>query len=329
MSVAVSIVFTGLCALVAEGDRRPAQVLLVDARGVGEVEGVMLPEHAPTLVASLSTLANPETSGPTRVVAAWPGRGSAAASPPGRGFGVPEQIGIWDLQGSEVRIRVPGREGAGVTLYEPAPSQSSWPAPPRDTGDPAAWRDLRFVPDMKALAGDGRIDPALVATGDAPGGGLPQRLAARIHLDRGRLEAGIPSQTVFRGSVFEFRAAGMAPRLRQALTDAVRWSLETDAEAVVIEIAPSDGGPVKRLVLSPSDVPHDLFISNLPAENVAADAHHDMSEEDMAALHFGAYYALLMHEPAEKPMPRRWLAPAERKATGLSGTTMCPPSRFP
>ena len=82
MSVAVSIVFTGLCALVTDGGRRPAQVLLVDAKAVGEVRGVTLPEHAPTLVAALSTLANPEASGPTRVVTAWPGRGSAAASPP-------------------------------------------------------------------------------------------------------------------------------------------------------------------------------------------------------------------------------------------------------
>ena len=328
MSIAVSIVFTGLCALVTDGGRRPAQVLLVDAKAVGEVRGVTLPEHAPTLVAALSTLANPEASGPTRVVTAWPGRGSAAASPPSRGFGIPEQIGIWDLAGSEVRIRVQGREAGGVELYEPPQGKSSWPRPPRDLLDPAAWRDLRFVPDMSTLAGDGRIDLALMSADDGTEAVLPPRVAARVHLGDGRLEAVIPSQKVFRDSTFEFGAPGAEPKLRQAVTDAVRWSLETEATAVVIEIVPVAGGSVKRLVLAPNAMPHGLFISNLPAENVLGDAHHGLSEEEMAALHFGAYYALLLHEPAEKPVPRLWLGTGDRKATGNVGTTLCPPSRF-
>ena len=100
MSAAVSIVFTGLCALVAGGEGRSAQVLLADAKGVGEIGGIALPEHAPTLVVSLSALANAETSGPSRVVTAWPGRGSAAATPPGRAFGVPEQIGDLGPEGN-------------------------------------------------------------------------------------------------------------------------------------------------------------------------------------------------------------------------------------
>jgi len=328
MSLAVSIVFTGLCALVATDDRRPAQVLLVDAQGVGEIDGVALPEHVPTLVASLGTLANAETSLPSRVIATWPGRGSAAASPQGRGFGVPEQVGIWDLAGSEIRIKVQGREGQGVELYRPPTGTSSWPRPPADVGDPAAWRDLRFVPDMKALVGDGRIDPALVATDVETPTILPQRVAARVHLDGGRLEAVVPSQKIFRDSIFEFSAAGREPKLRQAVSDAVRWSLETDAPTVVIEIVPLAGGPVKRLVLAPDASAHELFISNLPAEDVHANAHHARSEEELAALHFGAYYALLMHEPAERPMPRRWRGPDARAATGNVGTTMCPPGRF-
>jgi hypothetical protein len=151
---------------------------------------------------------------------------------------------------------------------------------------------------------------------------------ARVRLDRGRLESAIPSQRIFRDLTFEFSGGGTEPKLRQALTDAVRWSLETDAAAVVIEIVPLDGGPVKRLVLAPSATAHDLFISNLPAENVPGNAHHAMSEEEMAGLHFGAYYQLLMHEPAQRPVPRRWLAPEAPKATGNMGTTLCPPARF-
>ena len=67
MGIAVTVVFTGLCALVTGGDRAPGQVLLVDAKGLGEVGGVELPDHAPTLVVSLSSLANAETSRPDRV----------------------------------------------------------------------------------------------------------------------------------------------------------------------------------------------------------------------------------------------------------------------
>ena len=106
MSVALSIVFTGLCALVTDGDRAPAEVLLVDAQGVGKVNGVLLPEHAPTLVVGLSSLANAETSYPTRVVLGSPDRGNSAG-----------QIGIWDLAGSEVRIRVQGAQPAGIQLF--------------------------------------------------------------------------------------------------------------------------------------------------------------------------------------------------------------------
>jgi len=76
MTVALSIVFTGLCALVTNGDRKPAQVLLVDASGVGEVDGVALPAHVPTLVARLATLAKAESSQPTRVVGKGRGRGA-------------------------------------------------------------------------------------------------------------------------------------------------------------------------------------------------------------------------------------------------------------
>ena len=68
MSVGLSIAFTGLCALVADGSGAPGEVLLVDAVGIGEVGGVILPEHAPTLVVNLRDLANPDSERPDRVV---------------------------------------------------------------------------------------------------------------------------------------------------------------------------------------------------------------------------------------------------------------------
>lgn len=323
MGIAVTVVFTGLCALVTGGDRAPGQVLLVDTKGLGEVGGVELPDHAPTLVVSLSSLANAETSRPDRVLTTWPGNSSLA----GVGAIAADQIGVWDLGGSDVRVRVQGDDRAGVDLSPPSERASSWPEPPRDVNDSEAWRDLRFVADMRALAGDGRIDPSLIVGIEANGNKLPRALAARFHLGGGRLDAAIPSQATYRDDVFEFRAVGGELRLRQALTDTISWTLESDAPAVVIEIIPVTGGPVKRLVLARSTLPHRVFVSNLPAENTHGHAHEAQTEAQLAALHFGAYYELLKVKPALRPLPLLWMA-RPRPATGVMGPLICPPALF-
>ena len=315
MSVALSIAFTGLCALIGNGDGKPGEILLVDAKGIGDVGGATLPAHAPTLVVNLRDLANPETSGPTRIIASAPNRTSRV-----------DQLGVWDLTGSEIWIRPQGEVGTGVQLFLPSRDNTSWPEAPSDVHDPAAWRDLRFVPNMKSLVGDGRIDPALVGNRD----GLPRSVAARVHLDGGLLEGAIPSQEEYRNQIFEFSSRSTDRTVRQAMTDTVQWTLQTDAGAVVIDIVPTAGGPAKRLLLAPSATPHRLFVSNLPAENPShAGDHHAMNDEEVAALHFGAYYKLLMHEPADKPLPRLSHSQIDRKGAGFAGTAYCPPAMFP
>jgi hypothetical protein len=325
MNIGLSIVFSGLCALVTDGGGRGSgQVLLVDAKGVGEVGGVALPEHAPTLVVSLASLANAESSRPSRVVVAWPGD-SGAEGAAGASVAAPGQVGLWDLAGSEVRIRVPGGPTRGLRVFRPSDASSSWPQPPRNANDPASWRDVRFVADMATLTGDGRIDPGLVAAGDGPPN-LPSSVSARVLLDAGLLEAGVPSDETYRDDWFEFRSPGNGPKLRQALTDTILWSL--DAEAVVIEITPVGGGSSRQLVLKPRAARHQVFISNMPAEVVGPDHHHATSVEEMAALHFGAYYRLLRNRPAEEPLPRPWVPPGMREGTGVIGPIMCPPAAF-
>lgn len=318
MSIALSIAFTGLCALIGDGDGRPGEILLLDTRGVGQVDGVALPEHAPTLVVSLNDLANPDSSRPTRVIAGTPG-------PSGR----VDQLGLWDLTGSEVRIRTQGGEGPGLQFFQPSKNETSWPAAPRDAQDPASWRDLRFVPNMKALVGDGRIDPALTGGGDAGASGLPRSVAARIHLDAGLLQGAIPSQETYRDDVFEFRSAKLERTLRQAVTDTMQWTLQTDAAAVVIDIIPVKGGPTKRLLFAPSATPHRVYVSNLPAENPSQEhSHHAMSDEEMGALHFGAYYRLLLKEPADKPLPELLNPEGVRRGSGFARPLICPPAMF-
>jgi hypothetical protein len=312
MSVALSIAFTGLCALIGGGDGQPGQILLLDAKGVGEVRGVSLPEHAPTLVVSMNDLANPESSRPTRVVAGRPSQSGRI-----------DQLGIWDLTGFVVRIRAQGSESKGLQLFQPSKGETSWPAPPRNAQDAAAWRDLRFVPNMKALVGDGRINPALLGSDDDAPSRLPPPVAARVYLDAGLLEGALPSQETYREDLFEFRSDDLERPLRQALTDTVQWTLQSEAAAVVIDLVPAAGGEVKRLLLAPSATPHRLFVSNLPTENSVHASSHATNDQDMSGLHFGAYYALLMEQPTRTPLPA--IASAERSPKGVGGVrpTIC------
>ena len=79
---------------------------------------------------------------------------------------------------------------------------------------------------MTSIAGDGRIDPELLTNS---AGTLPRGVAARIYLDTGLVEAGLPSRDEYRDDVFEFAANANRRALRQALTDTLRWSLEKRA----------------------------------------------------------------------------------------------------
>ncbi|PYQ17495.1 MAG: hypothetical protein DMF80_00445 [Acidobacteria bacterium] len=314
----MSIAFTGLCALIGDVDGKPAEILLLDTRGIGQVGGVTLPVHAPTLVVSLDDLANPDSSRPTRVIAGTPGQSLRL-----------QQLGVWDLTGSEVRIRAQGGGSTGLQFFRPSKDETSWPEPPRNVHDPASWRDLRYVANMKALVGDDRIDPALTSNGDPGLTPLPRSVAARVHLDAGLLEGGIPSQETYRDDVFEFRSNRSGHTLRQPLTDTVQWTLQTEAAAVVIDITPVEGGQAKRLLLAPSATPHRIFVSNLPAENVShASAHQAMSDEEMSALHFGAFYTLLLNEPVDKLLPELWRAPSGRRGAGMIRPMFCPPAMF-
>jgi hypothetical protein len=180
---------------------------------------------------------------------------------------------------------------------------------------------------MKALVGDGRIDPALLGGSDAATS-LPRSVATRIRLDAGLLEGAIPSQETYRDELIEFKSGGSRSTLRQALTDTVQWTLRTEAAAVVIELIPVTGGETKRLLLAPSATSHRLFVSNLPAENSAHSSAHATHGQDMSGLHFGAYYALLMEQPALMPLPVLSGAAEPRKAVSGVRPVQCYPAMF-
>jgi hypothetical protein len=313
MSVALTIAFTGLCALVDAGNGKPAHLLLLDAKGAGPVAGMNLPAHAPTLVLNLRALTNPQGSEPTRVFVVAPGT---------------DQIGYWDLTGTEVRVRVQGGGDSGLQFFEPSTGETSWPEVPSSYNDPASWRDPRFVADLRVIGGDGRVHPRFVDEGES-GSSLPPAIASRFHLDAGLIEGGIPSQETHRRDLFEFRGGSSEHAWRQALTDTINWTLRSEASAVVIEIVPVAGGPAKRLLLAPSATPHRVFVSNLPVDNgLEADRHHAMSDEEMGALHFGAFYSLLKEAPASMPLPMPLLASAPRRGASGLRPAHCAPVRL-
>jgi hypothetical protein len=61
---------------------------------------------------------------------------------------------------------------------------------------------------------------------------------------------------------------------------------------------------------------------------VAAHAHHTVTEEEMAALHFGVYYRLLMNKPTVMPLPQLWNKATSQARTGVTGSAICPPAVF-
>ena len=159
----LSIAFTGFVRWWVTERGVGEEVLLVDAVGVGVVRGCRLPEHAPTLVISLGGAANPD-SGPAQPR----DRGDARRGGPGRPT---RSLGLEGIRGAHTAAG----GSAALRLFQPTANETSWPEPPQNTQDPAAWRDLRYLASMQALVGDGRIDPAVLNDDGSGRGHLPWR----------------------------------------------------------------------------------------------------------------------------------------------------------
>jgi len=154
----VSIDVMGLNALVHDRGAGRAEVLFANPVGLG------MPKHSPFLVAKIADVINPATdSKPTSV--------TVIPSASGRGV---EQLGLWDLTDTQVVVRRAGGVEVGDGLVVNGGRDDSDVSLPSDPDDPEAWRDLRYVADMRRICGDGDIarglsslEPALNATGAA------------------------------------------------------------------------------------------------------------------------------------------------------------------
>jgi hypothetical protein len=282
-----------------------------------------MPKHTPILMANLRDVMNsPEDSKPTTVI----------AIPSSSGSGV-EQMGLWDLTDQQLSIRRPGGAEAvgGLRLNRPEGAEVLPLSLPRDVDDPEQWRDLRYIVQLENVCGQGRIADAIASQTE-----VPPVVAGRLRLAEGVLEGAIPSQEDYRGVVFEFAGTHGRTAFSQPVTDTVCWKLSTESAAlanyVTIDIVPLRGGTAREartLLISQRGRPCRLSISNLPARNPSdTKAHHAMIGEEMTAVHFGAYYKLLLNEPADRPLPKlRWPSDA-RKGTGLIRPVVCSPAMF-
>jgi hypothetical protein len=322
----LSIEITGLCGLVHDRKRAMTEVLFIDTT----VFGAQIPRHKPVLIANLRDVMNPsEDSKPTTIVAV----------PSATGSGV-EQVGLWDLTDQQVSITRPGGSEAarGLRLNRPDGVDVSPIGLPKDVDDPQEWRDLRYIIEMEKLCGQGRVANALLSQDPGPDervgqSEVPQVVAARLRLAEGVLEGAIPSRETYRGVMYKFPPAGNRPAFSQPVTDTVCWRLSTASTMgnyVAIDIVPlreRSGLKSRTLMIAQRGRPCRLSISNLPAENRSSGhAHHAMSDEEMGALHFGAYYKLLMNEPLDTPLPEVWRD--RRRGVGLSASVLCPPAMF-
>ncbi len=332
MGIGLSIVFTGLCALVTDGDRRAG------AGASGGRTGHRRGRRRRASRARAHARREPGEPCQRRDEPADASRGGLAGRPTPRGafasdgLTAAEQLGLWDLTGSEVRIRVQrDTETAGLRLSMPPAGASSWPAPPRDANDPAAWRDVRFLADMKALAGDGRIDPSLVDETRQRRAAFRSAVAARIHLDAGLVEAGIPSQTLTATTSSSSGAPSEPPKLRQALTDTMRWSLEHGRGAIVVDRdRPRDGASPVEAARAHADVRRatELFVSNLPAENGVSRRSSRGDERRDGGAPLRRLLQAARRPPRRTGRCRGWAPPRRARGSRNDGHDLLPPGAF-
>ena len=207
---------------------------------------------------------------------------------------------------------------------------SSWPEPPRDANDPEAWRDLRFVADMRALAGDGRIDPALVDATDWPTKLPSSRVLPRESISNGGRSRGRPSRAR-RPTATMCSSFGRWARAA-ASTGADRHDpLDLESDCCRGRHRDRPAWPVDPSSAScwrAAQRRTRVFVSNLPAEN-SPRAHSRRLERRADG---GASLRRLLQAAAGTSRRTGPSAACGRRvpgaATGAWGPVICPPAFF-
>jgi hypothetical protein len=217
---------------------------------------------------------------------------------------------IWELKGLDVWFERPERVDPRIVPIHTA-GGVEYPTTREE------WRDVRWIADLERLIGReaATVNPRYV-TGTLSGDG---RVAARIHLDGGTLEASEPAAP-HNAEVFQFlplRGAIDHP-IQQPLTDRIVFT-PTPSHGLRIVLKPSDGRPTRTVELKTTMDAIPIEIASLPTAPARA-----VAGTAGEASHFEAFYDLL-DTPADKRLiPGSPIPVATATAAATDVVIWCP-----
>ncbi len=203
------------------------------------------------------------------------------------------QIASWRLDKRIVRLK--GGRGAHpgkIVLCGGGAPKARCPQ------DPVSEMDLSWVPSLKRVCGEGKVDPVYLSDNPVPHHGK-SALAARVDLDCGYLYANAEVNRQAPAEFWTF-SDGTGPGVAQYLADTVRLEMIASPDVpVVVEVSRFGGGSTETLELHPWNDRIEMAITNLPNAMPSHGGHATSMP------HFGIYYELLDPAPQHKPIPSR------------------------
>src|SRR5262245_48979468 len=266
--------FSGLVAFAAHiSFRTSRQADTVDALllDVSQSTTTGLPIHTPTLEVPENAIANAPASDPDSALP----QNFARKLAPSR---------VYLLTGQRVTLERPASaSGGNVRGVKNAAAATAPPA----TVD--VWRDLKFVPDLETVRGDG--DGTLA---DAALEGQHPLVFAELALTSGSLEGRPPliaGLANVKCGYFPLKQTGPVPAAHpQFLTDRVVFVSDA-APSLTIVLTPRAGGPPRRIELKPMS-------NTIPIEVCNENTTGQIAQND--STHFAAFYDLIDRRLAEK-----------------------------
>ncbi|MBY0493814.1 MAG: hypothetical protein K2Y23_06330 [Cyanobacteria bacterium] len=213
-------------------------------------------------------------------------------------------IGVWELANTRIEFESsatgslrPVRTAADVTH-------------PRTIED---WRDVKWIADMKSLAGTSEIRPSVMTAADLSSAGLN----ARVTLSAGTIEAVRPPEPFNRSEVRFLVLKGLTAGqpMQQAVTQSLLYT-PSKAQSFAIVLRGSDG-TVRRIELRATGEKTPISISNHTTMDTMMDG--EMPRE---GVHFFAYYDLLA-TPTKTPVIPTALVPYPATNTAASPGFYC------
>jgi len=214
-------------------------------------------------------------------------------------------IGVWEL--ANVRVELRTSATGPLRPVRTAPSVTH----PRT---PEEWRDVKWIVDMKALAGSSEIRSTLMTATDLRGSAL----SARVALGAGTIEATRPPEPFSQSEVRFLVLRGLTPArpVQQAVTQKLLYTPDA-AESLAIVLHPSDRSAPRTIELKASADEIPISVSNHTTMNTLVNG-----EMPQQGVHSLAFYDLLA-TPAKTPVIPSALVPYPETRTLASPGFFC------